>query len=97
MALIAPLPVWATECRQDVVQRITHKSPGTAPYVIAAVPVIESASGHRLVLLDSDLLDRNPWLVGDRISLCLDVRWPNFIAVTNLRHSGVLYFMVSRD
>lgn len=72
-------------------------SPGNAPFVIAAVPVVESASGHRLTLLDGNLLDRNPWRAGDRISLCIDARWPNFIAVTNLERAGVLYFLMSRD
>ena len=72
-------------------------SPGAAPFVVASVPVVESASGHRLTLLDGALLDRNPWRTGDKISLCTDAKWPNFIAVTNLSRSGVLYFLISRD
>ncbi len=72
-------------------------SPGTAPYIIAAVPIVEIASGKRFVVLDGTLLDRHPWRAGDKISLCIDEKWPNFIAVTNLSQSSVLYFLMSQD
>ena len=95
--LMFALPVRAAECQQDSIRHVTRMSPGTAPFVMAAVPVVETIAGKRFILLDGNLLDRNPWRAGDKVSLCRDEEWPGFIAVTNLTRAAVLYFLASRD
>ncbi len=97
IALTAPPQASAADCQHDVIRRVTHMSPGSAPYVMASIPVVEIAAGQRLFVMDRTLLDRNPWRAGDKVSLCLDVKWPNFLAVTNHSRPGVLYFRITKD
>ena len=94
IALIAPLPVWAADCQQDTIQRLTRSHPDLARYVVAAAPVIWTASGMDFTVVDQSLLNHNQWQPGDRLSVCPDARWPNFLAVTNIDRNATLFFLI---